>query len=257
MANRRMFSLDVVDTDAFLEMPLTTQALYFHLGLHADDDGFVSAPKKVLKMTGCKDDDLRVLISKNYIIPFDSGIIVITNWKENNYLSPDRYKPTRFQKELGLLSENNRVYQLSTNGIPTVNQSGGSWYTQEREGEESREEERKDKSKSAQARRDSASLLNDLLPEYDFSEVMVEALRAWIAYKSERREGYKERGLKALLSQVAARVNEYGEQAVCDLMEECAANGWRGIIWDKLGGAKERNTKDRIADRVKGVDDWV
>ncbi|MCD8220907.1 MAG: hypothetical protein LUD07_01710 [Clostridiales bacterium] len=134
MASRRMFSLDVTDTDQFLEMPLTTQALYFHLGLHADDDGFVSAPKKVLRMIGCKEDDLRVLISKNYVIPFTSGIIVITNWKENNYLRPDRYKPTRFQEEFKLLREEEGVYHLDTNGIPSDNQVADKRETQVRLG---------------------------------------------------------------------------------------------------------------------------
>lgn len=72
MANKRMFSIDVVDTDKFLDMPVSTQALYFHFGMRADDDGFVSSPKKIVKIANCTNDDLRVLISKGYIIPFES-----------------------------------------------------------------------------------------------------------------------------------------------------------------------------------------
>lgn len=84
MANKRMFSLSVVDTDRFLDMPVSTQALYFHLGMHGDDDGFVSSPRKIARAAGCNDDDLRLLIQKNYIIPFESGVVVITDWRLNN-----------------------------------------------------------------------------------------------------------------------------------------------------------------------------
>ena len=106
MANKRMFSLSVVDTDRFLDMPVSTQALYFHLGMHGDDDGFVSSPRKIARAAGCNDDDLRLLIQKNYIIPFESGVVVITNWRLNNYIKPDRYKPTVYQKEKDELTEN-------------------------------------------------------------------------------------------------------------------------------------------------------
>ena len=83
IANRRMFSLDVVDTDLFLDMPVSTQCLYFHLGMRADDDGFVNSPKKITSMTGCKTDDLRILISKGFLLPFENGVVVIRHWKPN------------------------------------------------------------------------------------------------------------------------------------------------------------------------------
>lgn len=84
MANKRMFSLDVIDTDKFTDMPLSAQALYFHLGLRADDDGFVASPRKIMKIVDCKQDDMKILIAKGYIIPFESGIIVIRHWKMHN-----------------------------------------------------------------------------------------------------------------------------------------------------------------------------
>lgn len=77
MANRRMFSRDVVETDRFLGMPLTSQALYFHLGMEADDDGFVPSPRKVQRAVGCTEGDLKHLASCGYIIPFESGVIQI------------------------------------------------------------------------------------------------------------------------------------------------------------------------------------
>ena len=123
MANRRMFSLDVIDTDVFLEMPLTTQALYFQLGMRADDDGFVSSPKRVLKMLDCKPDDLRILISRGYVIVFETGVIVITDWKANNLIKTDRYKKTRYQEEFKQLELRDGTYVKKANDLPCENYS--------------------------------------------------------------------------------------------------------------------------------------
>ena len=114
MARRRMFSLDVVDTDRFLDMPSSTQALYFHLGMRADDDGFVASPKRTTAMCGCSADALNLLAAKGFVRPFESGVLVIVDWKKNNLLRPDRYTPTQFQKEkaqLGILAVNQSTYQ--------------------------------------------------------------------------------------------------------------------------------------------------
>ncbi len=113
MAQKRMFSLNVVDTDKFLEMPISSRLLYYELGMRADDDGFVSNWKKILLFTGLKEDDLKVLIAKNFIIPFSSGVIVIKHWRVNNYLKNDRVKPTIHQEELKQLClDDNNVYNL-------------------------------------------------------------------------------------------------------------------------------------------------
>lgn len=122
MANRRMFSMDVVGTDKFLDMPATSQNLYFHLGMRADDDGFVSAPKQITRMIGACDDDLKLLAVKGFIIPFISGVIVIKDWKVNNYLRRDRYTRTRHIEEQNMLEIVNDVYQLTDSGIPNGNQ---------------------------------------------------------------------------------------------------------------------------------------
>ena len=114
MAQKRMFSLSVVDTDKFLEMPLSSRLLYYELGMRADDDGFVDNWKKILLFTGLKEDDIKVLIAKSFIIPFDSGIIVIKHWRMNNYLQNDRIKPTVHQEELSQLELDNGEYILSS-----------------------------------------------------------------------------------------------------------------------------------------------
>lgn len=94
MAQRRMFSKKITDTDVFLDMPLSTQALYFHLNMHADDDGFVSNSKTIKRMVGASDDDLKLLMAKQFIFTFDSGVVVIKDWKIHNYIRKDTYNST-------------------------------------------------------------------------------------------------------------------------------------------------------------------
>lgn len=120
MANRRMFSKDVVETDKFLNMPLTSQALYFHLGMEADDDGFVASPKKVQRSIGCSEGDLQILASRGFIIPFESGIVVLVHWKQNNYIQADRYRKTVHKEEAALLQNDNYVYRLDPTCIHPV-----------------------------------------------------------------------------------------------------------------------------------------
>ena len=99
MAQRRMFSKKITDTDKFLEMPLSTQALYFHLNMGADDDGFVDRPKTIQRTVGASDDDLKILLAKNFIISSDTGIVVIKDWRIHNYIRKDTYQPTIYQAE--------------------------------------------------------------------------------------------------------------------------------------------------------------
>ena len=94
-----MFAKTIIDSDAFIDMPLSTQALYFHLSMRADDDGFINNPKKIMRMIGASDDDFKVLCVKKFIIPFDSGIVVIKHWKIHNYIQKDRYKATVYSEE--------------------------------------------------------------------------------------------------------------------------------------------------------------
>ena len=111
MAKKRMFSLDIIDTDLFLEMPQTSRLLYYELCMRADDDGFVGSPKKIQRMVGCSDDDFKVLITKQFIIPFDTGIVVIKHWKIHNYIQKDRYKETIYTTEKSQLNqEENGMY---------------------------------------------------------------------------------------------------------------------------------------------------
>jgi len=129
MAERRMFTKTIIDSDAFLDMPVSTQNLYFHLAMRADDDGFINGPKKIQRMVNATDDDMRILLSKRFLLCFETGVIVIKHWRMHNYLRIDRYKPTVYQHEMKQLSiKENGAYTLNhgnqpaTIGIPDADQ---------------------------------------------------------------------------------------------------------------------------------------
>ena len=125
MADRRMFSQKIIDSDAFLDMPTSAQALYFHLGMRADDDGFVNNPKKIRTFVGAADDDLKLLIAKNFLIPFESGVVVIKHWRIHNYIQKDRYTPTAYTEEMAQLeTKENRAYTLVSNSDTECIQAG-------------------------------------------------------------------------------------------------------------------------------------
>lgn len=127
LAERRMFSKTIIDSDLFLDMSLSTQALYFHLSMRADDDGFVNNPKKIQRMIGAGDDELKMLIAKQFIIPFESGICVIKHWRIHNFIRNDRYKQTLYTNELEQLAlTNSKDYELKKVGIPNDNQKSTS-----------------------------------------------------------------------------------------------------------------------------------
>ena len=118
MAERRMFAKTIIDSDAFLDMPLSTQALYFHLAMRADDEGFVNNPKKIQRMVSASEDDLKVLATKRFIIPFESGVVVIRHWKIHNYIQNDRKHDTVCEDEKSLITvKKNGEYEMYTDCI--------------------------------------------------------------------------------------------------------------------------------------------
>jgi DnaD/phage-associated family protein len=127
MAEKRMFAKSIIDSDLFLDMPVTAQLLYFHLCMRADDDGFVNNPKRIMRDVRCGDDDLKVLIAKEYIIPFESGVLVIRHWRVHNWIRGDRFKQSVCEERNLVKLNKNKVYELCMpsdipsdipNGIP-------------------------------------------------------------------------------------------------------------------------------------------
>ncbi len=113
MAQKRMLSMNIIDTDLFLQMPISTRLLYYDFCMRADDDGFIDSPMKIIKMIGCSEDDLRVLIAKNYLIPFENKVCVIRHWLIHNTIRKDRYNPTIHIDERNQLSVTDKIYKLS------------------------------------------------------------------------------------------------------------------------------------------------
>ena len=107
-----MMSKSIIKSDTFLDMPATTQNLYFHMLLDADDDGFINAPKSIMRMIGAKDDDMKVLTAKQFVIPFESGVVVIKDWKIHNYIQNDRYKPSTLPERNLLNIQKDKTYTL-------------------------------------------------------------------------------------------------------------------------------------------------
>ena len=123
MANRRMYAKSVIDTDKFMEMPISTQCLYFHLLLRGDDDGFVASPKLIMRQLRASEDDMKILIAKEYVIAFESGVIVIRDWFVHNQLRHDRYTPTAHMEKSLLVLNKDKTYQLMPSDVrPSGNQ---------------------------------------------------------------------------------------------------------------------------------------
>lgn len=187
-----MFAKTIVDSDAFLDMPLSTQCLYFHLNMRADDDGFINNPKRVQRMIGCSDDDMKILIAKQFIFLFSSGVVVIKDWKIHNYIRQDRYKDTIHQDELKQLkTSENKSYYL---GRPNDNQ----WSTQVRIGKNSIEEGKE----RIELGEDSRDIIcpapqNDPLP---YAEI--------INYLNEKLGTHYKNNTNKTQSQIRARFNE-------------------------------------------------
>lgn len=119
MAQKRMFSNIITDTDRFLDMPASSQNLYFHLNMHADDDGFVDSPKRIMRNVGAGNDDMNVLLSKKFVLNFDSGLILIKDWKIHNVIRKDMYKPTVYTEEKSqIIVDDTKSYQFRNEYVP-------------------------------------------------------------------------------------------------------------------------------------------
>ena len=147
MAERRMFAKTIIDSDAFLDMPITAQLLYFHLSMRADDDGFINKPKSIMRMVGCKDDDIKLLFAKKFLIPFESGVVVIKHWRIHNYIRKDTYTETKYKEEKSSLEldENNAYRLLDSPSSRTCDESVNDPSTQVRLGKDRLGKDRLDK----------------------------------------------------------------------------------------------------------------
>lgn len=115
-----MFAKTIIDSDAFLDMPQSSQLLYFHLAMRADDDGFINKPKAIMNMVSCKEVDMNILIIKKFIFPFESGIVVIKHWRIHNFIAKDRYTETKYKNEKSMLDlDENKAYTANSDTMST------------------------------------------------------------------------------------------------------------------------------------------
>jgi hypothetical protein len=220
MAERRMFAKTVIDSDAFLDMPMSTQALYFHLAMRADDDGFINNSKRIQRMIGASDDDFKVLIAKQFIIPFETGVIVIKHWKMHNYIQKDRYKPTIYEAEKEtLLLDKKGVYTKSdTECIQDVYNSD----TQDRLGKD-RLELGKDKEK-----KERKTSFDDAISEYTSNDELKSAIVEFIKMRKLIKAPMTDRALKGIFNELDKLGHNDKEKIA--ILEQSIVRSWRGVF---------------------------
>lgn len=231
MAEKRMFSKTIIDSDAFLDMPLSSQALYFHLSMRADDDGFVNNPKKIQRIIGCGDDDLKLLMAKKFLIPFESGIVVIKHWRIHNYIRNDRYKETNYIEEKSMLGiEKNKAYSLlsenndctplistSTNGIPMVGKRDTQNRLDKNRLDKNREDKNREEETSIEKNRDDVICSS---PPYKDSYKPINNTQV---FKHFEKCGFIVTGM--LIEQIAADIEIYSAQWMMDAASEAVQRG--------------------------------
>lgn len=223
MAERRMFAKTIIDSDAFLDMSVTARLLYYDLSMRADDDGFVNSPKKIMRMIGASEDDLRMLAARKFIIPFENGVVVIKHWRIHNYIRKDRYNETTYseQKELLELDENGSYRlidnQRSTDGLPPVDQR----LTQVRLGKD---------------RVGKDSKIYSSVPELN------DAILSFIDFRKKMRKPMTDRAINLLISKLNSITSDTNEQI--EIINQSILNGWAGVFPLKGGGSNGKDSGD-------------
>ena len=271
MAQKRMFRLDVLETDAFMDMPLTSQALYFHLGLRADDDGFVGNPKRITKSIGASEDDLKLLIAKKFVIIFEDGVIVIKHWRLHNSLSGNRYHETKYLEDKSMLTiKDNGSYTLSGDGN-VIDDSRyiemGQRQTKDEQKTNTRRTKDEHKTDAVKYSIDKNSIEENRIDnnthadgvwdihkhtnvenlshflnyeEYKNKQFFLnnmnlyESIKEWMAYKDQRkpkRDNFYV-SIKTFLNVVVKNAQKYGVDVVIDVINDSIGANYQGIVWD-------------------------
>lgn len=239
MAQGRMFNKSLIESARFIKMPISCQNLYFHLNLRADDDGIVEA-YNVMRMVGATEDDLKVLVAKGFVTVLNDDLVsFINDWRVHNKLRPDRkvdslYKDLLLQivPDVKLLESKERADSKKTDVQRTERGQPFDGLGKDRLGKDRLGKDNKIKVLTPP---------NELLEIIDLSELsplMKDTLTNWLTYKTERKQIYKLTGFKSLITMVIKNINKFGEIKVIELINECMANNWQGIIWEKLENTK-------------------
>ncbi len=264
MANKRMFTMKIVDTDAFLDMPLSTQCLYFHLNMRADDDGFIGNPKRIAKLIGSNDDDLKLLIAKRFVLLFEDGVIVIKHWRMHNTLSRDRYVETSYTDEKKtLLLKDNGSYSL-TEGSPIDDAKLIERSNRQVQNNCEIEAENRLEEKDTICQTDIQKVINEwnTLEEFGINHVKRMTSKREQAVKARIRQNHMEDILEAIEnirhSSFLQGQNKEGWMITFDwfLKPGNFAKVFEGNYLDKAG-SKPQSYMEKIQNRVSEVDNWV
>lgn len=255
MAEKRMFTKKITDSDAFLNMPLSTQALYFHLNMAADDEGFVNNPQKIQRVIGAAEDDLKLLMAKNFIIAFESGVIVIKHWRMHNYIAKDRFHATDYTEERSMLEvKENGSYKMPVYDLHT----------------ECIQDDDRDKNSIEEISIDKSSIDTPTPPAWEedkhtnienfeylietemkdgMNTDLIQSIKDWLIYKDHRKpkreNHYQLESIRKLVNRAFKESQIHGVEAVVGIIDTSIMNNYQGIIWDSLSKAKPQ-TKNRF-----------
>jgi len=222
MAERRMFAKTIIDSDAFIDMPVTARLLYYDLSMRADDDGFVNSPKKIMRMIGASQDDMAMLIMKKFIIPFDNGIVVIKHWRIHNYIRKDMYHETKYkeQKELLALDENN-AYTLNyddavTNPLQVRDEVVTSPSTQDRLGKDRLGKDRLGNTRAG-----------DPVEEYTDNPDLQDAIRDFIKMRKAMKKPMTDRAIGLMLNKLQNLSDS--EDGQIEILNQSIEHNWQSV----------------------------
>lgn len=251
MGDRRMMSLKVIDSDAFLDMALSTQAVYMHLLMRADDDGFVNNVKKIKRMICASDDDIKLLIAKGFIIPFETGVVVIKHWRVHNIIRKDLYHPTIYQDEkAALVPDKTGTYRLRNESVPETNRI-------RTESEPEPYPNKVNKDNKTKLNKNNKENISMLLSESSLSEPVREKVSDFLAYREEIKKPYKsERSIRSLITQIEKQEQAIGSIAVISVIDKSIQNGWHGLFWDKTTQQQNHSAAD-MAEIARMMDEGV
>ena len=258
MAERRMFAKTIIDSDAFLEMPLSTQALYFHLSMRADDDGFLNNAKKVMRMIGANQNDLDLLLVKNFVIKFEDGICVIKHWRIHNYIQTDRYHETMYKDNKNLLNiDENKAYTLKNTGkklegnriIEVIEpmdteciQDVSKMDTQVRL-ELGKDSIGKDSIEKKKEKKKKTSGLDEIINTYTSNSELVETLQDFLKMRKAQKKVMTDRALKTLLNKLDTLATTDEEKI--ERLEESICNCWRTVYPKKNFNNKQKSKEEQ------------
>lgn len=248
MARKRMFDYEIIDQDSFLDLPSEAKALYFILGMEADDEGFV-APKKVLRLHGISVDSLKLLIAKDFLIPFESGVVVITDWKRNNYLDKNRIRETIYLNEKKLLSFDEERIKYVFNGetsnvdAPSVKQMLNESLTDVKPVENSIEENSIEESRGEKKKKKTS--LDTIIENYTSNQELQQELKNHLKVRKQKKGALTDRAIELELKTLDKLADD--DETKIRIVQKSIEGGWIGFFKLKEEDKNKMTDEEEIA----------